>query len=197
MLRYVLFLSFHVLATLAQGQTPELQQRIKGFQAELASEYAVKTINLQAERLGALEQEEPAYRTHFKLEAKQKSTDNLDRSTKLSVHVRVFEFAEQDDLNWAMKRWLANFIDGSSIKPGRDAKSLPNVGPAVVVIEGNTIAVLTLACSQFDLERFRTWRKHLTTYFGSAESVVIEVQGCEGPLLWTKNAPDPKDRTWK
>jgi hypothetical protein len=109
----------------------------------------------------------------------------------------VFEFESIDDLNWAMKRWLPDFIDHNAVRPGRDTKSVPNADPSVVVIEGSSIAVLTLSCTQFDLDRFRIWRNQLLTYFGGASSVVVEIQGCEGPLMWTKNAPDPKDRTWK
>jgi hypothetical protein len=195
--RIRLFLAVLVASLSAAAQTSDLQQRITGFQAELASDYAVKTLNLQGESLGALEKEEPAYQAHFKLEAKEKSEDNLGRSTKLNAHIRVFEFETLDDLNWAMKRWMTDFIDHNAVKPGRDSKTLPHADPAIVVIDGTTITVLTLPCSQFELERFRTWRKQLTTYFGGPSSVVIEVQGCEGPLLWTKNAPDPKDRTWK
>lgn len=157
----------------------------------------MKTLNLNGENLGALEAEETATRTHFKMEAREKTEDNLSRSVKRSVHVQVFSFESIDDLNWAMKRWLPDFIDHSAVRPGRDVKNVPNVDPSVVVIEGTSIAVLTQSCSQFDLESFRDWRQRMLTYFGSAAAVVIEVQGCEGPLMWTKNAPDPKDRTWK
>ncbi len=184
--RIRLFLVFLAATATATAQTSDLQQRIKGFQSELAATYAVKTLNLQGESLGALEKEELAFQTHFKLEAKEKSEDNLGRSTKLNAHIQVFEFETSDDLNWAMKRWMPDFIDHNAVKPGRDSKSLPHADPAIVVVEGTVITVLTLPCSQFDLDRFRTWRKQLLTYFGGASSVVIEVQGCEGPLLWTK-----------
>jgi hypothetical protein len=157
----------------------------------------VKTLNLNGENLGALEVEETATRTHFKMEAREKSEDNLGRSVKRSVHVQVFSFESIDDLNWAMKRWLPDFIDHSAVRPGRDVKNVPNVDPSVVIIDGTHIAVLTLSCSQFDLESFRDWRQRMLTYFGSPSAVVVEVQGCEGPLMWTKNAPDPKDRSWK
>ena len=173
--RIRLFLVFLAATATATAQTSDLQQRIKGFQSELAATYAVKTLNLQGESLGALEKEEPAFQTHFKLEAKEKSEDNLGRSTKLNAHIQVFEFETSDDLNWAMKRWMPDFIDHNAVKPGRDSKSLPHADPAIVVVEGTVITVLTLPCSQFDLDRFRTWRKQLLTYFGGASSVVIEV----------------------
>jgi len=197
MLRTYFFVLFCLIFKTASAQSADLLQRIKGFQAEQSSEYNVKLLNLSGENLGALEQEEADYRLHFKLESKAKSEDKLGRSTKLAVHVQVFEFESIDDLNWAMKRWLPDFIDHNAVRPGRDTKSVPNADPSVVVIEGSSIVVLTLSCTQFDLDRFRIWRNQLLTYFGGASSVVVEIQGCEGPLMWTKNAPDPKDRTWK
>ena len=72
MYRFGLFLTFLAASLSAAAQSSDLQQRIKGFQSELAASYAVKTLNLQGENLGALEKEEPAYQTHFKLEAKEK-----------------------------------------------------------------------------------------------------------------------------
>lgn len=197
MLRSFILLSVLVAAPTLKAQSSELQQRIQGFQNDLKEGFAVKTLNLKGENLGALENEETATRVHFKMEAREKSEDNLGRSVKRSVHVQVFEFDNLDDLNWAMKRWLPDFIDHSAVRPGRDVKNVPHVDPSVVVIDGATIAVLTLSCGQFDLESFRDWRQRMLTYFGSAAAVVVEVQGCEGPLMWTKNAPDPKDRTWK
>jgi len=197
MLRTLTFILLSIASISIWGQSNDLQQRIHGFQTDLKEGYVVKTLNLNGENLGALEAEETATRTHFKMEARKKSEENLGRSIKRSVHVQVFSFESLDDLNWAMKRWLPDFIDHSAVRPGRDVKNVPNVDPSVVVIDGTSIAVLTQSCSQFDLESFRDWRQRMLTYFGSAAAVVIEVQGCEGPLMWTKNAPDPKDRSWK
>lgn len=197
MFRSHIFLLALAASAILNAQSADLQQRIQGFQQDLKDRYAVKTLNLKGENLGALENDETATRTHFKLEALEKSEDNLGRSIKRSVHVQVYEFESIEDLNWAMKRWLPDFIDHSAVRPGRDVKNVPHVDPAIVVIEGTSISVLTLACSQFDLDHFRDWRQRMLTYFGSASAVVVEVQGCEGPLMWTKNAPDPKDRTWK
>lgn len=197
MLRFLILLGALVATSALKAQTSELQQRIQGFQNDLKEGFAVKTLNLKGENLGALENEETATRIHFKMEAREKSEDNLGRSVKRSVHVQVFEFENLDDLNWAMKRWLPDFIDHSAVRPGRDVKNVPHVDPSIVVIDGTSISILTLSCGQFDLESFRDWRQRMLTYFGSAAAVVVEVQGCEGPLMWTKNAPDPKDRTWK
>jgi hypothetical protein len=152
--RIRLFLVFLAATATATAQTSDLQQRIKGFQSELAATYAVKTLNLQGESLGALEKEEPAFQTHFKLEAKEKSEDNLGRSTKLNAHIQVFEFETSDDLNWAMKRWMPDFIDHNAVKPGRDSKSLPHADPAIVVVEGTVIPHLAQAAPHLFRRRF-------------------------------------------
>ena len=183
------------LSVYAQDQ--DLAQRISAFQADAAETYKVKTLNLGGETLGALEKESPEFRADFKLEGLEKQLDNLERNVKFDLYVHIFQFADLDELNWAMKRWLPDFMDGASIRPGRDARTVEHVDPTIVVIDGTTISVLTLPCTQFSVEYFRDWRSKMLTYFGSPTAVMIEVAGCEGPLMWTKNAPDPKDRTWK
>lgn len=179
------------------GQDQDLAQRIAAFQTDMQESFKVKTLNIGGESLGALEKESPDFRTDFKLEGLEKQKDNLDRNVKYDVYVHVFQFADIEELNWAMKRWLPNFMDGASIRPGRDKKTIDHVDPTVVVIDGATISVLTLPCPQFSVESFRDWRSKMLTYFGSPTSVIIEVAGCEGPLMWTKNPPDSKDRTWR
>lgn len=179
------------------GQDQDLAQRIAAFQTDMQESFKVKTLNIGGESLGALEKESPDFRTDFKLEGLEKQKDNLDRNVKYDVYVHVFQFADIEELNWVMKRWLPNFMDGASIRPGRDKKTIDHVDPTVVVIDGATISVLTLPCPQFSVESFRDWRSKMLTYFGSPTSVIIEVAGCEGPLMWTKNPPDSKDRTWR
>jgi len=179
------------------GQDQDLAQRIAAFQTDMQETFKVKTLNIGGESLGALEKESPDFRTDFKLEGLEKQKDNLDRNVKYDVYVHVFQFADIEELNWVMKRWLPNFMDGASIRPGRDKKTIDHVDPTVVVIDGATISVLTLPCPQFSVESFRDWRSKMLTYFGSPTSVIIEVAGCEGPLMWTKNPPDSKDRTWR
>jgi len=179
------------------GQDQDLAQRIAAFQTDMQESFKVKTLNIGGESLGALEKESPDFRTDFKLEGLEKQKDNLDRNVKYDVYVHVFQFADIEELNWVMKRWLPDFMDGASIRPGRDKKTIDHVDPTVVVIDAATISVLTLPCPQFSVESFRDWRSKMLTYFGSPTSVIIEVAGCEGPLMWTKNPPDSKDRTWR
>jgi hypothetical protein len=82
MLRSFILLSVLVAAPTLKAQSSELQQRIQGFQNDLKEGFAVKTLNLKGENLGALENEETATRVHFKMEAREKSEDNLGRSVK-------------------------------------------------------------------------------------------------------------------
>ena len=70
MLRTLLFALATLATTNIWAQSDDLQQRIQGFQTDLKEGYAVKTLNLKGENLGALEAEETATRTHFKLEAR-------------------------------------------------------------------------------------------------------------------------------
>ena len=190
-----LFLLLFPFALSAQNN--DLVQRIDAFQVDLSETFKVKTLNLGGESLGALENETPEYRTDFKLEGLERKLDNLERNVKYDVFIHVFQFGGIDDLNWAMKRWLPDFLDGSAIRPGRDTRTVPHVDPSIVVIDGTTITVMTHPCAQFNVTDYRDWRTKLLTYFGSPTAVIIEVAGCEGPLMWSKNPPDPRDRTWK
>ena len=186
-----------LIPRLLLGQTDELNQRINAFKNDLSTNYKVKTLNIGGERLGAIEYEDCFYRTKFKLEKLEKQRDNLNRNVKFDIFMTIVEFSDTDDLNWAMKRWLKDFIDGSQIRPGRNSRSVSNANPSIIVIEGNSISILNQPCMQFEAIEYRNWRSKMLTYFGSPSSVIIEIGGCGGPLNWTKNAPDPRDRTWK
>jgi len=104
-----------LIPRLLLGQTDELNQRINAFKNDLSTNYKVKTLNIGGERLGAIEYEDCLYRTKFKLEKLEKQRDNLNRNVKFDIFMTIVEFSDTDDLNWAMKRWLKDFIDGSQI----------------------------------------------------------------------------------
>jgi hypothetical protein len=85
----------------------------------------------------------------------------------------------------------------TAVRPGRNTKSVPGAPPGIVVISEQSIVLLTFPCAQYDAQSFREWRSKMAQYFATETSVILELDGCEGPLNWTKNAPDPKDRRWK
>ena len=80
--------------------------------------------------------------------------------------------------------------------PGRDYRSVDHVNPAVIIIEKNYISILTMSCYATDVQELRQWRSDMLGVFGGPNSMVIEI-GCDGPIEWTKNAPDPKDMKWR
>jgi len=53
-----------------------------------------------------------------------------------------------------------------------------------------------MSCYATDIDEFRQWRSDMLGVFGGPNSMVIEI-GCDGPIEWTKNAPDPKDMKWR
>ena len=67
---------------------------------------------------------------------------------------------------------------------------------AIIIIEKNYISILTMSCYATDIDEFRQWRSDMLGVFGGPNSMVIEI-GCDGPIEWTKNAPDPKDMKWR
>ena len=87
-------------------------------------------------------------------------------------------------------------MDLERITPGRDIRTVPNAEPTIIIADTQHIAILTLSCYSIDTQEFRDWRETMLELFGSPFSIVIEI-GCEGPLEWTKNAPDPKDKSWR
>ncbi|MGY8964791.1 MAG: hypothetical protein ACKVKW_03500 [Flavobacteriales bacterium] len=179
------------------AQHEDLTQRIQAFQGDVSQNYEVKTLNMGGQQLGAIDNEQPEFTDHFKFKALEKSVDNIDRQVKFSAYVHIYHFDHQEDLDWAMKNWLKSFMDNQKLRPGRDSRQLAHADPAVIVIHQGTIAVLTHPCTQFETLAFRQWRSLMLTYFGGDEAVVIEIAGCEGPVMWTKNAPDPRDRLWR
>lgn len=194
------FVHLALVTLLSMGlhaQHEDLQQRITSFQEELASEYKVVTVNVGGQDLGAIEDANADFHVEFKFKGIEKKEDNIDRMVRFQAYVNVFHFDDEDDFNWAVKDWLKNFMDGQTIRPGRDARFLDRADPAIIVMDGTTITVITFPCLQFETYAFREWRQRMLTFFGSDEAIILEISGCEGPAMWTKNRPDSKDRTWR
>ena len=71
-------------------------------------------------------------------------------------------------------------------------RTYPYGTPTIILINDEEIIVCNYKCSDYSEENFEAWGDRLLQYFGADNTMVIEI-GCEGPLRWTKNAPDPKD----
>ena len=105
-------------------------------------------------------------------------------------------YEDEEELKYALKFWFKEFIGNKRITPGRDYRTVDHVEPAIVIIDGSSISILTLSCYATDIDEFRDWRSTMLGVFGSPNAMVVEI-GCNGPIEWTKNAPDPKDPSWR
>ncbi|MDX5325887.1 MAG: hypothetical protein LPK80_06465 [Bacteroidota bacterium] len=182
----------------AFAQFEDLKQTINALILDHSKDFEKKYLNIPERALGGIESTDFSFADRFKLEAREKRTDNLDRNRRFDYFFNIYGYDDIDDLNYAMKDWLQDFIEGESIRPGREIRTMDDAVPTIIVINKNkkTISILSFDCNQYFYEEFKDWREKMLTYFGDPESVIIEI-GCDGPLKWTKNPPDPKDRTWR
>jgi hypothetical protein len=197
--RLLFLLGFFAVSTAQiSGQTwEELAQNSSAFQNDLGANFTGKNLNINTLRLGGLVREEAANSAQIELIEKSKRTNNLNNKVKFSVTLTVLYYNSLDDRDWAVKNWLKAFMGETAVRPGRNTKSVPGAPPGIVVINEQSIVLLTFPCAQYDAQAFREWRSKMVQYFATEPSVVLELDGCEGPLNWTKNAPDPTDRRWK
>lgn len=197
--RLPFFLTLIALSTTQiSGQTwEELAQNCTAFKNDLGSEYVGKDLNISTLRLGGLTREEAANSLQVELIEKTKRVNNLNNKVKFSVTLTALYYNSIEDRDWAVKNWLKAFLGETAVRPGRDTKSVPGAPPGIIVINDQSIVLLTFPCAQYDAQAFREWRTRVTQYFSNETSVILDLDGCEGPLIWTKNAPDPKDRRWK
>lgn len=176
----------------------ELKQRIAAFQAEADSGYTKKYLNIANQDIGDIASTDYEWSDNFMLKAKQKRVNSIGNKVYPKFYFSFFAYYDKEELDYAMKYWLKNFMENESIRPGRDMRSFDDTQPTIIIINETNIAILTYQCVLEDdyRELFKEWRKTMVKWFGSPASVVIE-NGCDGPLEWTKNKPDPKDRTWR
>ena len=177
------------------GQNEDLEQRIAAFVESHTANYEKKYLNVSKKDLGGIDQATNSFHTYFELTSREKRLDNLGNNTKYEYYFEWFGFDGADDRNWAMKAWLKDFVEHKTVRAGRPVRSYPYISPTLVLINETDIAILTYKCSQYTEDGFKAWKKSMMKFFGTDETVVIEI-GCEGPLEWTQNAPDPKSRVW-
>lgn len=184
-----------VLSLSVAGQNEDLQQRIAAFVESHNPQFEKKYLNISKKDFGAIDQATHSYNSYFELKSREKRTDNLENSTYFEYYFEWYGFEGVDDRNWAMKAWLKDFLEGKTVRAGRPVRSYPYVTPTLVLINELDISILNYKCSQYSEEDFKQWKKSMLKFFGNDDTVVIEI-GCEGPLEWTQNAPDPKSRVW-
>lgn len=195
-MRKYLYPLLFLFALPALGQHEELSQKIEAFVAEHSDNYEKRHLNIDNPPIGDIDETNYTFAERFMLRGKEEVMTNLDREMREKIYVNVYGYYDESERDYAMKYWLENFIEGESIRPGRDKRNYDYAHPTIIVINEDNIAVLHFDCPFQTREYFQDWRDKMLSYFGDANSVIMELE-CNGPLTWTKNAPEPRDRTWR
>ncbi len=195
-MKRIIALLFIGLSTLAQAQHEELKQKIEAFISEHSDEYEKEYLNISDPEIGDIEETDFEFADRFMLKSRERVMSNLDREIYARYYVNVYAYYDEYERDYAIKYWLENFIEGQSIRPGRDKRSYEYATPTIIIINEDNIAILNYECSLYDRSTFQDWRDKMLSFFGSPKSVVIEIE-CGGPLKWTKNPPDRNDRRWR
>ncbi len=185
------FMPFMLLA-----QTEEVKQRTALFLQEQGTKFKVKELNGSEPDYGVLSETQFVFHQYYQLKQLEKEVNELGNSVRPKYDLSTFVYEDEEELKYALKFWVKDFIGDKRRTPGRDYRTVDHVDPAIVIIDGSSICILTLSCYATDIDEFRDWRSTMLGVFGSPNAMVIEI-GCNGPIEWTKNAPDPKDPSWR
>lgn len=178
------------------AQAEDLKQRSEAFVDAMSKDYKKKYLNISDRNIGLIDETNHIHSEKYMMQAKDKRENTVGRNTKFSYYINLYAYADEQDLNMAVAFWFKNFMEGESIRPGREKRVFDNATPTVVIINKNSIAVLNFSCNYFFEEEFNEWRERMISFFGDENSVVMDI-GCGGPLKWTQNPPDFKDRKWR
>ena len=187
----VAFMPFMLLA-----QTEEVKQRTALFLQEQSAKFKIKELNGSEPNYGVLSETQFIFHQYYQLKQLEKEVNELGNSVRPKHDLSTFVYEDEEELKYALKFWFKEFIGNKRITPGRDYRTVDHVDPAIVIIDGTSVSILTLSCYATDIDEFREWRSAMLGVFGSPNAMVIEI-GCNGPIEWTKNAPDPKDPSWR
>ena len=187
---------FALIPLLTFAQTEELKQRTALFLQEQSAKYKVKELNGSEPDYGVLGETQYVFHQYYQLKQIEKEVNELGNSVRPKYDLSTFAYEDEEELKYALKFWFKEFIGNKRITPGRDYRTVDHVEPAIIVIDGTSISILTLSCYATDIDEFRDWRSAMLGVFGSPNAMVVEI-GCNGPIEWTKNAPDPKDPSWR
>jgi len=192
-----LFLAFITFSSLQlSAQVEELNQRTQLFLSEVKGRFKAKSINGNEPDYSVLPETDFIQHEYYQLKQIEKEVNELGNKVRPIYHLSTFAYEDDEELLYALKFWFKNFIGDKRVMPGRDYRRVDHVVPTIIIIEKNYISILTMSCYATDIEEFRQWRSDMLGVFGGPNSMVIEI-GCDGPIEWTKNAPDPKDMKWR
>lgn len=195
-MKQTLTISLVLIGLMAGAQHEELAQKVEAFVQEHSADYEKKYLNIDQPEIGGIEETGHEFAERFMLKSRERVMSNLDREIYARYYVNIYGYEDEISRDYAMKMWLDDFIEGQRIRPGRDMRSYDYATPTIIVINTDNIAILNYECSLYDPDSFRDWREKMLSYFGDPNSVMIEIQ-CGGPLKWTKNPPDSRDRKWR
>lgn len=194
MKKLLLFCLIAPMSLLAQIE--ELKQRTALFLQEQGETFKIKELNGNEPDYGTLDQTQFIFHQYYQLKQIDKEVNELGNSVRPKYDLSTFVYEDEEELKYALKFWFKEFIGKKRITPGRDYRTVDHISPGIIIIDGSYISILTLSCYATDLEEFREWRSAMLGVFGGPNAMVIEL-GCNGPIEWTKNAPDPKDPSWR
>ena len=181
---------------LLHSQIEELKQRTSLFLQEQSEAFKIKELNGSEPDYGILNETQFIFHQYYQLKQIDKEINELGNSVRPKYDLSTFAYEDEEELKYALKFWFKEFIGNKRITPGRDYRKVDHVKPTLIIIERNTITILTLSCYATDIQEFRNWRSSMLAVFGSPNSILVEI-GCNGPIEWTKNSPDPTDPSWK
>ncbi len=192
---FILFWSAFIALYCPQNDTlQDLKQKVTAFADDQAEVYDKKYLNISDRNIGSIDQADYAWKEEFMLKSKEKEENNLGNRSYARYYFSVFAFETLTDRKYALKDWMSDFIEGKNIRPGRMVRKYDYATPTIILIQDQSIVVCNYKCSDYNEAIFKSWKKKLLQYFGEENTRVIEIL-CGGPLEWTKNAPDPKNRS--
>ena len=180
------------LTSQVQAQHEELKQKVEALKNDHSEQYELKFLNISEPDLGIIDETFPSWKDKFMLKSKEKRENNLGNRSYEKFYFNVYAYGSLKDRQYALKDWMENFLEGESIRPGRNMRSYDYATPTIILINDTEIIVANYKCSDYTEYNFEYWKDTLLKYFEQENTMVIEVL-CDGPLEWTKNAPDPRE----
>lgn len=175
------------------AQSEELKQKLAAFAEDHSESYEKKYLNIAERKLGSIDEIDFDWKDKFMLKSKEKALNSLGNKSRQKFYFAFYYFETLEDRQYGLKDWMGNFIEGKSIRAGRMVRTYEYATPTIILINDNEIMVCNYKCSSYSDENFKYWKKAMLKYFGNDNTIVVEIE-CDGPLNWTKNAPDPKNK---
>lgn len=178
------------------AQHEELKQNVQAFEELLSEKFEKKEFNITEPNWGALNNSEPDWHLYYQWKAKEKSEDNLGRNGYKKIDMAFYAWERKDDGAWALKSWLEEFLEGRKVRPGRVVRVFEYAKPTVIIMDTSYVVISQMDCSDYFDDDYKEWVKTIERFFSNRKAMTLELK-CEGPLEWTKNAPDPKAKKKK